>query len=1229
MRCPIFPALEGAALQRFHALARQVMQQQRSGSLARFDELCESEVRWATGQTALNGSAERYEACARVLIDLAKLRWKIQEDRFGFELVSPRGGGFTSQQVSEYKAAVRAELAPQIRAQFTEPSAVKFIRQMEQPPAKGGRKSILNLIADGRELRARTIEASEASGEARLELLRQSIQPYIQLVEPGAVDHFTGIPLRDVWRYFRYTWTIPATNIPGRQLWYLVRDGGHPQHAVMGIAGLSNAPLQLKDRDHALGWSAEAFEQEVLVALSSGQTQPLRDLIDQLESNVTRAVSEIDPTNLVTAAAIQSPTPDIIAALRRRAAEYKEAREDILSNIVSDAPLRLEELEQTDYSDPPVSAEVLALEGKVAGDLKVDSGRRALIAKKRAGELARLLHARLIFRLNKERFCEPKTTRDALATEEFSAAVETAILAVKHERAGTNILELTTCGSIPPYNVLLGGKLVALLMLSPEVAADYRRRYGNEPSIISSLMKNALVRKDSRLVFLGTTSLYTHGASQYNRLRLPKGIVAPDQEEIRFEMLGRTSGFGTLQFPEGTMRAVERVLEQHQGFRDVNSIFGEGRSPKLRKLRAGLQLLGYDPSAVLQHHQPRCIYGACLSQQTVPFLNGKTDTLSSYVEAPNDFRSATAGIVEFWRKRWLASRLNYAPALATLSETHAWRLSESLPAEDPKQASTSSSASVSTPVGAEASSLRLWKSLAQAGHDVCSDELSDEDVGRLHVTTTLEDFIVRKAEQGFSVVLTGNAGDGKTHLLRRLAPSLERAGAIVEPDATAVMRGDSVVAVLDRWKGALKAKKPYCLAANEYPLYQLRKQGRKHLPILTEVDRQCRHRLAYGPVSDSEDEHDRVIVVDLSLRNPLARQFAGDALSKLLSEPAVKVEAASPAVSALGWNYRHLSNPQVQDRILSLFDRLASRGYRASIRELWIVLARLLFDSSGDEGDPNLSPRKWYSEKLFESDERFHLVGLLRRFADPALCSHPRWDRRIEEADGTTGSDWVVDGQVPPIDRRALDRMHFAALKRRFYFEHAFGSEAFALEPVDAGEFLKLLTEAGSPDDVFKQKIITAINRSYCPKLFDGSNQNLYLWTGHRFHEQPSRAFLANQSIAATEFSVHTPRLPRRLEGALTYRPDHLVFEHASGDDACRLRIDYPLYVTLSKLAAGFPRHLAAERDLNRLDAFVDALKSHEPQPQRQFVVFSSENRAVSRITLSPDYAKYVEVEEL
>lgn len=796
---------------------------------------------------------------------------------------------------------------------------------------------------------------------------------------------------------------------------------------------------------------------------------------------------------------------------------------------------------------PPVSDDVLRLDQKISSDPKIDSVRRAMVAKKRAAELARLLQAQIVFRKWRALFCDPATARATLEREEFSSAVNSALEAAKSARAGTNMLEITTCGAVKPYNAILGGKLVSLLMLSPEVASDYRRRYGAEPSIISSLIKNAPVCKDSRLVFLGTTSLYAHGPSQYNRLRLPRGVIASEQDEIRFEMLGHTGGFGT---PDETTRAIERVLEQEQGFRDVNSIFGEGRSPKLRKLRAGLQLLGFDPTAVLQHHQPRCIYGIRLCAGAGDFLLGKTDELPRYIEHPEEYREATARIAAFWHERWLASRLDHAPALETLQQTPAWRLSETIPVLDaPKteiiaHARAEAPSVTAAPLASPAEDLEFWLTLARAGKTVCSDELSIANLARLHVQTPLEDFLISKVREGFSLVLTGNAGDGKTHLMRRLVAELERAGADVELDATAAMRHGSVAPIHDRWRAALAANKAYCLAANEYPLYLLRRDGRPHLPLLEEVERQCRHRLAYGPPADIEDARDRVLVVDLSLRNPLGHSFAAAALEKVLAEPAVQQHAASNTDATFSWNYLRLGNATVRERIISLFQRLVSRGHRCSIRELWIILTRLLFGAADNGIEPTLAPRTWYSERLFEEDDRFQLNALLRRLADPAASSHPQWDMRLEDADGTVPADWLVDTHVPPLDRRALARPQFQALKRRFYFEHRLGDEAFALQASDAHEFLDLLREAATPDDIFKARLIRAINQCYCPKPFPGSDSALHLWIGHRFHEQPSRCFLANQSIPASAFEVFVPRLPRRLSGALDYHADHLVLEY-------------------------------------------------------------------------------------
>ena len=61
------------------------------------------------------------------------------------------------------------------------------------------------------------------------------------------------------------------------------------------------------------------------------------------------------------------------------------------------------------------------------------------------------------------------------------------------------------------------------------------------------------------------------------------------------------------------------------------------------------------------------------------------------------------------------------------------------------------------------------------------------------------------------------------------------------------MRPGDVSVLLRDWKKAHSVvSRSYCIAANEYPLYLLRQAGREFAPI-KEVERQCKHRLAYDP----------------------------------------------------------------------------------------------------------------------------------------------------------------------------------------------------------------------------------------------------------------------------------------------------------------------------------------------------------------------------------------------
>jgi hypothetical protein len=122
MICQVFPRVEGLVLDRFRALGKQVMQHQRAGQSGKLEELRGREVDWAQHQAGINNDREEYDAIARVLIDLAKLRWRVEEDRFGIELVAPQDTAGTALDIADYKETVRNELAPLLAKQFADPA---------------------------------------------------------------------------------------------------------------------------------------------------------------------------------------------------------------------------------------------------------------------------------------------------------------------------------------------------------------------------------------------------------------------------------------------------------------------------------------------------------------------------------------------------------------------------------------------------------------------------------------------------------------------------------------------------------------------------------------------------------------------------------------------------------------------------------------------------------------------------------------------------------------------------------------------------------------------------------------------------------------------------------------------------------------------------------------------------------------------------------------------------
>lgn len=186
-------------------------------------------------------------------------------------------------------------------------------------------------------------------------------------------------------------------------------------------------------------------------------------------------------------------------------------------------------------------------------------------------------------------------------------------------------------GALPPYNYLLGGKLVSYILASKEIRDIYREKYKDKISLISG-------KSRSKLVGLFTTSLYGK-SSQYNRLKY--------NGEFLFKKIGQTKGFGTLHLTNETFSAMQEYLVSKNIL--IDNQFGSGPSWTMRVINRTGKMLGFDPKFLLKHSFKRDVYFLPYGSKSVDFLNGNT-------QQPFYFNYSKNELIKFWKERWLNMR---------------------------------------------------------------------------------------------------------------------------------------------------------------------------------------------------------------------------------------------------------------------------------------------------------------------------------------------------------------------------------------------------------------------------------------------------------------------------------------------------------------------------------------------------------------------------------------------
>jgi hypothetical protein len=575
----------------------------------------------ALKSTIANVETDEYSvklvAAISVLADLARQGWQINVIDGIVNVHRPK---IDHRNHDAEKVRIRNQELVIRNEQLREPSITKFISSMEN--SKHPKLSIRHLIRDRNELASSLRKVRDLPYPERLDELKSVVNPYIQIAEDNKFCDYTHHRLLDIWRYFRHTWSTKYSKPPGRFLQIIIRDKSQPSHPVIGIAAIGCPVMQISVRDNWIGWDTESI-------INRSIKNPTVETGIWISKMITSALSEIYlddfyTEGLLTPSDIDDPTIEIIDRLINYSLECKTKHN---------------------------------FGGSVSGSSWKSFAETYLYKSKRSDVLSDMLRAKIVVKKYFKNNPSPETVKEFILSRDGSEVFKQILRIVKYNRIGIAMAEIIVCGAVDPYGPILGGKLVSMLASSPEIVSIYQNKYYNHESVIASSMAGRPIVRPSNIVFLGTTSIFGVGSSQYNRLKMPCSLIGGKPNEyLSYIELGRTSGFGTSHFSLNTVSALVDCMHDTAPSRRTDSIFGDGSRPRLRKINLGLTMLNFPAHKLLQHGRERIVYGVPLARNIKEYLLG-IDDAPDYMFNFDNPKSSTDIISSWWRERWLDRRI--------------------------------------------------------------------------------------------------------------------------------------------------------------------------------------------------------------------------------------------------------------------------------------------------------------------------------------------------------------------------------------------------------------------------------------------------------------------------------------------------------------------------------------------------------------------------------------------
>lgn len=205
-------------------------------------------------------------------------------------------------------------------------------------------------------------------------------------------------------------------------------------------------------------------------------------------------------------------------------------------------------------------------------------------------------------------------------------------------------MDIYTLGAVPPYSMLLGGKLVAMSAVANEVRDFYREKYGNK----RTEMEGNIISPN--LVLLSTTSAYGR-SSIYNRVKYKGKLLCFS--------LGYTKGIGTFKYTDEICSLMKEYLYL-KGV-EVKGGYGNGPNYKFRLINTAIKTMSEEIDvkevfginnieSLIKHDVKREVFIFPLASNVKEYLSGKDEYIEYYDYKFNE-------LAEYWKSRYLKRRV--------------------------------------------------------------------------------------------------------------------------------------------------------------------------------------------------------------------------------------------------------------------------------------------------------------------------------------------------------------------------------------------------------------------------------------------------------------------------------------------------------------------------------------------------------------------------------------------